>query len=576
MSPGGPLAASFSGLLFIAWCLLLFVLLEAPGCRGKIQIHKMQKLNLETSSSSISVGATRGLVQPPLDKPAKSAPLQRHQQELPDQRKRPKALEQPELSYPYAGFRALFSPIGISQVVNDFSGLLEDEIVATKLSNIDGETGTPIGIKIKYELENIVLSEWKFGPIETQIIGNAIYNTGLLRVTMTEISFRVDLHFHYTALLIQGSGTATIYVTLKTGVDLVFTNQKGDPVVLVVAVDVQTSHFDIQLHGGDSWFYSVFVGLFHSKIESAFDAAIQQNVKSAIADIQQKYISNLPTVLKVNDVVSINYGLTLEPVNPYTAYYGLITNHIGQFFWNGGPTTCIQPSFQMLPDLGSLGARGLQVMLWEGVGSWLACSYFDARLLKYTLDQADLPPNFPIQLNTSQVQFILPQLYNKYPNDAVVIDIVATSPPGVYISPKGIDLEIRANLTVCVLVKGNKIPAFTLGVHTAIDFLANFSNNNLTANFTNYNVDVYLLWSGIGPFNTSLIAFMVNMLVGQGVMPALNQYGHVGFPVPFLSSKIITLANTNLEYLNGYLIINTDFVVHPTTTKKRTNTKWKP
>jgi hypothetical protein len=31
----------------------------------------------------------------------------------------------------------------------------------------------------------------------------------------------------------------------------------------------------------------------------------------------------------VNDVVGINYALVYEPVNPYIASFGALTNHIG-------------------------------------------------------------------------------------------------------------------------------------------------------------------------------------------------------------------------------------------------------
>jgi hypothetical protein len=56
---------------------------------------------------------------------------------------------------------------------------------------------------------------------------------------------------------------------------------------------------------------------------------------------------------------------------------------------------------------------------------------------------------------------------------------------------------------------------------------------------------------------------MANFLVGEGVMPLLNAYGKVGFPVPYLSSSIIKLRDTEVVYLDGYLIVNTDFAFNP-------------
>ena len=75
----------------------------------------------------------------------------------------------------------------------------------------------------------------------------------------------------------------------------------------------------------------------------------------------------------MNDVVGINYALVYEPVNPYIASFGAVTNHvgtqvgfvvvlyllsitrvshvlpIGRFYWLNGTTNCPYPSGEMIP-----------------------------------------------------------------------------------------------------------------------------------------------------------------------------------------------------------------------------------
>jgi hypothetical protein len=85
-------------------------------------------------------------------------------------------------------------------------------------------------------LYNIKLSGWHFGRLSTQVVSDPAVNDGVVRVHLyihlifmssissssnvpgslgsDEISFRVDLDFHYSALLISGGGDASVNVIL--------------------------------------------------------------------------------------------------------------------------------------------------------------------------------------------------------------------------------------------------------------------------------------------------------------------------------------------------------------------------
>lgn len=61
-------------------------------------------------------------------------------------------------------------------------------------------------------------------------------------------------------------------------------------------------------------------------------------------------------------------------------------------------------------------------------------------------------------LNTSRWKFIIPQLYRKYPNDDMDLNITLISPPIIRIEPDGIGATITADMTVNVLNASNRIP----------------------------------------------------------------------------------------------------------------------
>lgn len=61
-------------------------------------------------------------------------------------------------------------------------------------------------------------------------------------------------------------------------------------------------------------------------------------------------------------------------------------------------------------------------------------------------------------LNTAGWRFIVPQLYKKYPNDDMNLNISLSSPPVIRISSNDIDATVYADLIIDVLEAGDVIP----------------------------------------------------------------------------------------------------------------------
>jgi len=61
-------------------------------------------------------------------------------------------------------------------------------------------------------------------------------------------------------------------------------------------------------------------------------------------------------------------------------------------------------------------------------------------------------------LNTAGWRFIIPQLYRKYPNHEMNLNISLSSPPVVDISDQKAGVEIFADLTIDVLEEDKVIP----------------------------------------------------------------------------------------------------------------------
>lgn len=61
-------------------------------------------------------------------------------------------------------------------------------------------------------------------------------------------------------------------------------------------------------------------------------------------------------------------------------------------------------------------------------------------------------------LNTAGWRFIIPQLYKKYPNDDMNLNISLSAPPVITISERDIDATVYADLIIDVLEANEVIP----------------------------------------------------------------------------------------------------------------------
>jgi len=468
--------------------------------------------------------------------------------------------------YSWGGFRSLFSGTGFEQVASDLSPIIQKAIAGISISGISGSIGTPIGVDIDYRLDNIALSQWNFGKLSTKVVSDPAINNGVIRVHWDQISFRIDLNFHYSALFISGSGTASVNVVLNMDADLLLTNRNGEPQVTAASVNPTVQRFDVSVHGGASWFYEVFIDIFNGKLKDVFSSALRTEVTHAIAGINDEYLSRFPIKMVINDVVGINYGLLPDPINPYIASYGAITNHVGQFYWLDGNADCPYPSSEMIPDLDQLGDRNLQLLVHQSLITSAGCAYLAAGKLKLTLDQTSIPPTFPVQLNTSYWQYFMPNLYQKFPNEAMMFKVTGTNPPVTTISPTVLHEAMTFNTTCYVILSdGVSVPVFTIGTNVSGEFTTAIREGNLTVHFNSLTSDLRVLASAIGDFDVKLLQVLADFIISDIFMPILNSYGYKGIPLAYISSEDLALTDITLSFRPEYLVISTNFNISLTT-----------
>lgn len=77
-----------------------------------------------------------------------------------------------------------------------------------------------------------------------------------------------------------------------------------------------------------------------------------------------------------------------------------------------------------------------------------------AEFMQWTVDKV---PDQSL-LNTAGWRFIIPQLYRKYPNDDMNLNISLSSPPVIRVAEDNIDATVHADLIIDVLESGEVTP----------------------------------------------------------------------------------------------------------------------
>jgi hypothetical protein len=200
-----------------------------------------------------------------------------------------------------------------------------------------------------------------------------------------------------------------------------------------------------------------------------------------------------------------------------------------------------------------------QVVVGEYVLKTAAYTYFKSELLRVVLDPSIVPPESPIQLNTSSWGGLVPQLPKLYPGWAMKVVVYATAAPTLGLVPTGVKGHIAGAMDFEVVSPSNNsvLPAFTMAFNASAAGEASVSaQGNLTGQFTAFSTNFWLASSRVGAFDPTALAQLLTFAV-QGVgVPYLNSLLSVGLPLPSFDS--FRLVNPQTVYGTGYLYVLTD------------------
>jgi lipopolysaccharide-binding protein len=456
-------------------------------------------------------------------------------------------------------FKTSLTQGGLTEIKDVTLPLLIAEIGEIAIPDISGETGTPIGT-IQYWLTNIRLNGLAVSGSALQLVpgvGLAVDLSGLSAHVHLDWKYREEAWPH-----IQDSGSADVSISQSTvAVSMAVTEVNGEPHLAVTSTVVSLNQLDISLHGGASWLYNLFTGIFSGQIKNAAQSALHDEITNIVNTQANKALASLPMEEKVGGGQSasiIDFAQVTQPV--FTSAY-LTTSHKGEFY---SPTNPKEAPFTPgnLPDTPPDSSLMLGVLVDEYLINTATYVQYQDGVLQYVVTNADLPSDFPMKLNTTNFRLICPPLYQHYPNLNMELAVEAVAPPVATITSENIQLVFSGTIGVdVVLANGSVVNAFMLSALADAKLDVAVLQQNLTGKLSLLHSNFSLESTNIGPVNVTVLNTIVNALTTSVLIPLLNKLIGGGFPIPTVDG--ITFISPQVTLMSGYFTMETNFTYKP-------------
>lgn len=377
----------------------------------------------------------------------------------------------------------------------------------------------------------IVLSNITINHID---LPSSVIKTGQSGITIATSSATANLsmawRYSYSSWLlpiaVSDQGDASIQVDgMEVGLTLSLENQQGNLKLSLLECGCYVRDISIQLNGGASWLYQGVADAFIEDIISSFEDSVSNKIKDGIIYVDS-LLKSVPKEIPIDNVAAINVTLVNDPVISDSSF----ELEIDGLFTANDETAISSLQKEVKEDSNS--CEGLNKMIWislhEKVLDSAVSVYFEADMMQWVVDQ--LPDQS--LLNTAGWKYVIPQLYKKFPNDDMKLNISISSPPTIKIERQNIDVTVDLDMTVYVVDFGEVIPIACISSMISATGFPKISMHKLggSVKLTGFTLD--LKWSEIGSLHMTLIKTFVSASLKTVVLPYLNFLLWEGFPLP--------------------------------------------
>ncbi|AAF40464.1 ESTs gb/T76367 and gb/AA404955 come from this gene [Arabidopsis thaliana] len=367
--------------------------------------------------------------------------------------------------------------------------------------------------------------------------------TGVVIVASgTTCNLSMNWHYSYSTWLppieISDQGIASVQVQgMEIGLSLGLKSDEGGLKLSLSECGCHVEDITIELEGGASWFYQGMVNAFKDQIGSSVESTIAKKLTEGVSDLDS-FLQSLPKEIPVDDNADLNVTFTSDPILRNSS----ITFEIDGLFTKGETNQVLKSFFKKSVSLVICpgNSKMLGISVDEAVFNSAAALYYNADFVQWVVDK------IPEQslLNTARWRFIIPQLYKKYPNQDMNLNISLSSPPLVKISEQYVGANVNADLVINVLDANQVIPVACISLMIRGSGALRVMGNNLGGSVSLEDFSMSLKWSNIGNLHLHLLQPIVWTVIQTVFVPYANDHLEKGFPLPIMHG--FTLQNAEI------------------------------
>ncbi|XP_048464397.1 bactericidal permeability-increasing protein-like isoform X1 [Rhincodon typus] len=378
-----------------------------------------------------------------------------------------------------------------------------------------------------------------------------IPNTGV-KFSVDKVYIEIDGRWHVTFGLIKDGGTFNLNIKdLLAAFSVNISEDSSRPALSYNDCAASLNNFDLQLHGGGSWFYNMFLSQVKSKIREVAPQKLCSEFRNTIGKLET-FIQTLNTSWQLDKYVEFDYSLVgeLEITNnsidlPIKGELYDVQDHVESPF--------TAQSFKLPNTTDQMLMLGLSEYFVNTGGF----AYFSAGALHFNITDNMIPKDIPVRLNTSSLKIWMPKVAAQYPNMLMKIAMSASKQPVVRLVPGKLTADVFTAAEVFAILPNKSLAElFVLGATASVHGQIFISDLKVCGTVFLNRVDLTVEESKVGPIPTGAMEIALNLGLQKMVIPKINALLKKGFTIPTMDK--VSLKNPVLKTEQGLIVITTD------------------
>ncbi|XP_057598292.1 BPI fold-containing family C protein isoform X1 [Hippopotamus amphibius kiboko] len=449
----------------------------------------------------------------------------------------------------YPGIKARITQRALDYGVQVGMEVIEQMVKERHIADIKGSESLEF-LKIdyvNYNFTNIKISAFSFPNTSLAFVPGVG-----VRVLSNHGTTNISTDWGVKSPLFQDSGGADLFLSgvYVTGIVVLTRNDFGHPILKLQDCYAQVSHADILFSGELSGLYNSFAEPLEKPILKKLNEMLCPIITGEVEALNAN-LSMLEVLRKIDNYTLLDYSLISSP--EITENY-IELNLKGIFYPLENLT---DPAFSSVPFV--LPERR-DSMLYVGISEYFfksaSYAYFTAGAFNVTLTTKEIS-NHLIH-NSQGLGNMLSRIAELYIlSRPFMVRIMATEPPVVNLLPGNFTLDIPASIVILTQSKNS-----TAETIVSMDFIASTNvalailGQRMICSLSLNRFRLSLPESNRSNIEVLRFENILSSILHFGVLPLANAKLQQGFPLP--NPHDISLVNSDIEVLEGFLLISTD------------------